>query len=337
MAREKVLVVGAGGIAGAWFPPILAEKLRVCGVVDLRRAAAQERIAQYNVQAPAFTSLSDALAATQPDFVIDLTVPDAHCAVTCEALQHGLPVIGEKPMAASMPQARRMVRAAAKAAALYMVSQSRRWDPLHAAVANAVRAGAIGRVTTINCDFYVGAHFGGFRDEMPSPLILDMAIHHFDLARFFCGVDPQRVYACEFNPRGSWYNGDVAASCIFEMDDGVVFTYRGSWCAEGCHTSWNGNWRIIGDNGTIVYEQDRPPHGEIVAGATGFMRPKKPLQIPVRAMKKRGMHGALAEMLAYLRTGAQPQTECRDNIKSLAMVFAAIESARHRRRIPVRC
>jgi hypothetical protein len=54
-------------------------------------------------------------------------------------------------------------------------------------------------------------------------------------------------------------------------------------------------------------------------------------------MKRRSMHGALAEMLVYLRTGTRPQTECHDNIKSLAMVFAAIESARKGRRIRVRC
>ena len=39
---------------------------------------------------------------------------------------------------------------------------------------------------------------------------------------------------------------------------------------------------------------------------------------------------------AFLRTGQKPQTECHDNIKSLAMVFSAIESARKGRRIPVR-
>ena len=41
-----------------------------------------------------------------------------------------------------------------------------------------------------------------------------------------------------------------------------------------------------------------------------------------------GMHGALLEMLAFLREGTMPQTECHDNIKSLAMVFGAMESAR---------
>jgi hypothetical protein len=48
------------------------------------------------------------------------------------------------------------------------------------------------------------------------------------------------------------------------------------------------------------------------------------------------MHGALHEMLAFLRTGKVPQTECHDNIKSLAMVFAAMESSRKGKRIPVK-
>jgi hypothetical protein len=48
------------------------------------------------------------------------------------------------------------------------------------------------------------------------------------------------------------------------------------------------------------------------------------------------MHGALREMLAFLRTGRKPQTECHDNIKSLAMVLAAIESSRAGKRVEVR-
>jgi predicted dehydrogenase len=245
-------------------------------------------------------------------------------------------VIGEKPMAASMAEARRMVRAAEHAGRLYMVSQSRRWDPRHDVVRRVVTGGRLGRLTTINCDFYLGAHFPGFRSQMPSPLILDMAIHHFDLARFMTGAEPVAVYAHEFNPHGSWCAGDAAASCIFQMSDGVVFTYRGSWVAEGCRTSWNGHWRFVGDRGTLLYEQDRPPVGEVVSGRSGFLRPVKALKVPAERVKHTGMHGALREMLTFLRTGRPPQTECHDNIRSLAMVFAVIESSRRHRRVPVR-
>ncbi len=333
---ERAVVVGAGGISNAWFPPLKAEGVEVQAVVDIRQEAAEAQIKKYELNAQASTSLGKMIRKYKPDFVVDLTIPEAHCNVTCAAMKAGCHVIGEKPMAASMAQARRMVAAADKYGKMYMVSQSRRWDAKHDRVKLAVRGGGVGTLTTINCDFYIGAHFGGFRDEMPSPLILDMAIHHFDLARFMTGADPVAVYAKEFNPMGSWYKGDVAASCIFEMSNGVLFTYRGSWCAEGCHTSWNGDWRIIGDKGTLLYDHDQDPTGQVVAGEGGFHRPNKPLEVPASDLKLGGMHGALREMLDFLRNGKKPQTECHDNIQSLAMVFGAIESSRKGKRVPIR-
>jgi len=339
MARPKAIVVGAGGISNAWFRPLKAEKVDVVGVVDLDVARAEARIAQHELTCPAGTDLKRMLRDTQPDFVVDLTTPEAHCAVTCAALKAGCHVIGEKPMASSMAEARKMVRTAEQTGKLYMVSQSRRWDRRHEVVSRMVTGGKVGQLTTINCDFYLGAHFGGFRDAMDSPLILDMAIHHFDLARFMTGADPVAVYAVEFNPAGSWYTGDVAASCIFEMTDGVMFTYRGSWCAEGCHTSWNGDWRIIGTKGTLLYEQDNEPTGQVLtAKKGGFNRETKPLKPLKPRVTRGGQHGALRELLAFLRSGGTkvPQCECHDNIQSLAMVFAVIESSKKGRRVPVK-
>ena len=335
MARERAVVVGAGGISGAWFPPLKSEGVDVVAVVDLDREAAQRRIAEFSLDAEPSTDLAATLAAASPDFVVDLTVPEAHCEVTCMALEAGCHVIGEKPMASSMDEARRMVATAERTGKLYMVGQSRRWDATHAVVARTLAASEIGALTSANCDFYIGAHFGGFRDEMDSPLILDMAIHHFDLVRFFTGADPVAVYALEFNPAGSWYRGDAAASCVFEMSDGLVFTFRGSWCAEGCHTSWNGDWRFIGDRGTLILEKDGTPWGERVAGDEGFHRPLESVTVAERVEAPAGQHGALVEMLRFLRTGEKPQTECHDNIKSLAMVFGATASSSQGGRVTI--
>jgi len=336
MAKERAVVVGAGGISGAWFPPLRKEKVKVVGVVDLNLTAARRALERCEPDAVASTDLAGTLKKTRPDFVVDLTVPEAHCTVTCTALRAGYPVVGEKPLASSMAEARRMVRTSEDTGQLYMVSQSRRWNVNHERVQSTITGGKIGRLTTMDCDFYIGAHFGGFRDQMPSPLILDMAIHHFDLAGFLTGADPVAVYAREFNPKGSWYKGDASATCIFEMTDGVIFTYTGSWCSEGCSTSWNGNWRFVGDQGTLLCHDDQAPHGEVVTGQQGFSRVMKRLKVPASRLRYGEMHGALREMLAFLRTGKQPQTECHDNIKSLAMVFAVMESSKKRRRVPVR-
>ncbi|MHC4563704.1 MAG: Gfo/Idh/MocA family protein, partial [Planctomycetota bacterium] len=163
MAKERAVVVGAGGISGAWFPPLIEENVNVVGVVDLKKSMAASRIKEYGLDAMASTNLKDVIKKTKPDFVVDLTVPEAHCTVTCTALAAGCHVVGEKPMANSMAEARRMVRAAEKAKKLYMVSQSRRWEPKHDAIQKTIAKGELGRMTTANCDFYLGAHFGGFR------------------------------------------------------------------------------------------------------------------------------------------------------------------------------
>ncbi len=336
MASWRAIVVGAGGISGAWFPPLKKEGVEIKAVVDIRKEEAEKKIAKHELSAVASDDLAKTLAETEADFLLDLTVPEAHCEVTCAGLGAGLHVVSEKPMASSMDEARKMVAASEKSGRLYMVSQSRRWDAKHATVAATVAAGKLGGLTSLNCDFFLGAHFDGFRTKMPSPLILDMAIHHFDLARMISGADARAVYAREFNPAGSWYDGDVAANCIFEMTGGVMFAYRGSWCAEGCHTSWNGDWRVIGREGTLLYEHDNPPHGQVLAGDEGFSRPLKDLEVVDSPVEKGGMHGGLSEMLRFLETGEKPQTECHDNIKSLAMVFGAIESSREGKRVEIR-
>lgn len=336
----SAVVVGTGGISNAWFPPLKKGNIDIRGLVDLDVSRAEAAKAKHELDCPVGDDMAEMIRRQDPDFVVDLTVPSAHCEVTCTALNAGCHVVGEKPMANSMDEACRMVRTAEENGRMYMVGQSRRWATLPATVAATVATGQIGEIVAIDCQFFLGVHFGGFREEMDSPLILDMGIHHFDLARFFTGCEPGSVFAHEFNPKGSWYRGDVAASCIFEMANGAVFTYSGSWCSTGQDTSWHGNWRITGDRGTLIFANDEPPVGQKMGPAAVTRGPTNagvvPVEIPPVELAKQGQHGALDEMLRFLQSGETPQTECHDNIRSMAMVFGAIDSSRTGRRVPVR-
>jgi len=337
---KKAIIVGCGSMGHSWIGNVKGNpRSEIAALVDIRREAAAGAAEEFEVApARAFDDLGKALDACDADFVVDVTTPEAHCPTTVTALEAGLPVISEKPMAESMESARKMVAASEKSGKLYMVSQSRRYDVNHKSGRMLVKSGAVGDITTINCDFYLGAHFGGFRDEMDSPLILDMAIHHFDMCRFLIDADPVAIYAHEFNPKGSWYKGDVATSIIFEMTNDIVFTYRGSWCAEGCCTSWNGHWRIVGDRGTILMENDQMPTAQRVKdmNGPGFCRELEDLPVETAQINGGSIEGSLNEMLDYLETGAPPQCECHDNIKSLAMVSGAIESSKKKQRVDVR-
>ena len=217
MAHQlRALLVGAGGMGRQWAKNLAAHPdVAIAGWVDLRPDAAAQAAHELGIDVGSTgTDVERALAELRPDFLVDVTIPEAHHDVTLMALAAGVPVIGEKPMAASMEQARAMVAASERAHTLYMVSQSRRYNAQLQAMRRLIveQAGELG---ILNADFYIGAHFGGFRDEMASPLILDMAIHTFDAARYLSGADPVSVYCEEFNPPWSLYQGDASSTAIF--------------------------------------------------------------------------------------------------------------------------
>ncbi len=160
-------------------------------------------------------------------------------------------------------------------------------------------------------------------------LLLDMAIHTFDQARLITGADPVSVYCQEWNPPGSWYDHDASAVAIFQMTDGLVYTYRGSWCAEGMNTTWEADWRVVGQEGTVLWDGAERFEAEIVRARGGFRSEMERIAVPeYDAGAKVGGHaGVIREFIACVRSGGIPETICTDNIKSLAMVFGAIASA----------
>ncbi len=341
MDTFRALLVGAGGMGRAWGRNLRdAPDVEVAGWVDLRpeaaaRAAAEQGLGDIHTGA----DLAAAIDVTRPDFVVDVTVPEAHRDVTVAALRAGLPVLGEKPMAATLEQAREMVAASERAGRLYMVSQSRRYNRGLAALRALIAEQLGSPLGILNSDFYLGPHFGGFRDGMASPLLLDMAIHTLDAARYLSGADPVAVYCEEFNPPWSWYAGNACATAVFELTGGLRYTYRGSWCSEGRPTSWEAEWRAVGPRGSATWDGHDTPVAEVVTGreSDAFEAPveRREGDLPPAEGFGEGIAGSLRDFLRALRTGATPMGECHDNIKSLAMVFAAIESARSGRRVPV--
>jgi predicted dehydrogenase len=305
------------------------EQLNLVAFVDIDEEAAKARAADYGGSPLVSTDLTAALEEAKPDVVFDCTIPDAHTAVTLEALDHGCHVLGEKPLSSSMESARKVVATAEAAGLTYAVIQNRRYDPNIRGLARTLRNDGIGLLTTVNSDFYIGAHFGGFRDHMPHVLLLDMAIHTFDAARLITGADPVSVYCKEWNPAGSWYDRDASAVAIFEMTGGIVYTYRGSWCSEGLNTTWECDWRIIGQRGSITWDGAEAFGGESIAESGAFRSTYEPMQVdPPNAGDRIGGHeGVITEFVDSVLNGRTPETVCSDNIKSLAMVFGAIESA----------
>jgi predicted dehydrogenase len=333
------MLVGCGGISRAWLRTLTEmEDLHLDALVDLNEEAARGRVEEFELRDTAIaTDVSAALARFDPDIVFDCTVPNAHHPVTLAALAHGCHVMGEKPLADSLAHAQEMVVAAQEADRLYAVMQNRRYDANIRRLKAFLESGAIGPITTVNCDFYIGAHFGGFRDHMAHVLLVDMAIHTFDAARLLMGADAQAVFCHEWNPPGSWYDQDASAVAIFEMTSNIVYTYRGSWCAEGLNTTWESRWHIIGEQGSVTWDGAEGFQAQVVAETGDFFSTWADAEVPPVETDKTGGHaGAIREFVQCVRTGEMPETIGTDNIKSLAMVFGAVESAETGQRVVIK-
>ena len=183
-APVRIVLVGAGLMGRAWMRTIdESPDAELVGVVDLDEAFATPSLATAGLTGiPVGTSLVELAARTSADAVVNVTSPAAHLPVSVEALRAGLAVLCEKPVAENVAQATLMAAASDETGQLLMIGQNRRFR-------NGIRelrahVGRLGEVGSVVVEFFKEAHFPGFREEMDHVLLLDMAIHHFDAARF---------------------------------------------------------------------------------------------------------------------------------------------------------
>ncbi len=319
-APLRVLVVGAGGMGRGWVNTISAHPGAVLvGVVDIDTARAAEAAASAGGGIPVFADLDAALGAgLSIELLVDVTVPEAHHLVTLSALRAGIPVLGEKPAAATLAEAIQLAAASELADVPFVVSQNRRYEPNAQSTRAAVEL--VGAPGLVDISFAKAPHFGGFREEMEHVLLLDMSIHHVDYLRHALGSDQVvEVYCDEFNPEWSWFRHGAATTMMLRFASGARATYTASWCSPGAETSWNAHWRFSGPAGTVVWDGDNAPVVDVPDDAS--------VVAPI-VDGPTGLAASLTLMIQYLRGGPEPTTIVRDNVTSLALVFAAIESAR---------
>ncbi|TIV92973.1 MAG: Gfo/Idh/MocA family oxidoreductase, partial [Mesorhizobium sp.] len=197
--------------------------------------------------------------------VFDVVVPAARREVALSAFAHHCHLLTEKPLADSPENARVIIAAARQAGRVHAVVQNRRYVANVRRIRRFLDSGAIGKPTSIHADFFIAPHFGGFREEMDHVLLLDMAIHTFDAARYMVAGEPANVYCQEWEPASSWYRQGSSASAVFDLGGGKVFTYAGSWCADGFRTSWEGSWRVVAERGSLLWDGHDGLKAEVVA------------------------------------------------------------------------
>lgn len=328
MDTVKLIQVGVGAMGSIWFSIIQGMPgVETVACVDTNEAALDRLIQTGRIDAGhCFTSFADAVSAVQADGVLVATPPDMHEEVCIQAARAGLHVLCEKPQAETLDSARRMVEAAATAGRILMVAQNRRHNPFIHTLAKLVKEGRYGKPGQVFVTFRQIFTRDSFRDSMAHPLLIDMANHHFDAIRCVLGQDPVGVMGTSWNPVWSRFKGSASALVVFDYADGLRVVYEGSWHTIDVDMTGNGcDWRIECEQGVyackkeVVYEGAR---GNSASGSFGV--PLSP--VPMVEMEYQGHIYLLGEFMDAIHSGRLPQTTGEDNLKTLAMVFAAVEA-----------
>jgi predicted dehydrogenase/nucleoside-diphosphate-sugar epimerase len=142
-------MVGAGNISEFHIYAVkaLPGLVDLVGVTDLD--AERARVTAERAETTAFPSL-DALVAAGANVIHVLTPPAAHVPVALAALEQGCHVLIEKPIAEDEAQGRRVAELAKRKGLTVSVNHSLLYDPQVKRALDAVRAGALGQVVSVD-------------------------------------------------------------------------------------------------------------------------------------------------------------------------------------------
>jgi len=324
----RIIQVGLGGWGRNWAKTVITQNKDVELVAGVDAVPEMLSIAQKELTIEHyFTSLDEALNSVDADAILITASLGGHVPVALAALAAGKHVLLEKPFAPSLEEAQRVVAKAEQQKRVLMISQNYRHYPGTQAVQKLIHEGTLGQVGSVHLNFrrYANTPPKGesVHHQLWEPLLVDMSIHHFDLMRMLLGQEPTRIICQTWNPTWSNFIEAAEGSALVTFDDGAVVTYSGSWVSTAPQTNWAGEWHI------------ECAGGEIIATSRG----EKPDYVAIRPLGKRlrtlklpevpliDRHGTLAAFVTAVQTGAEPETSGSNNLRTLALMLAAVKSA----------
>ena len=330
----RVIQVGIGSQGKTWLRtlPDMPDKVQLAALVDVStQALAEGRAILGQPDLPCFDSLEKALDGVQADAVMCVTPPEFHEATIVPALEAGLHVLAEKPIAHTTEATHRIVRAARTASGITMMAQKGRYHPWVKRFRQAVQSNELGHLSHVTYWYKDGKlQWGsGFRHVMDDPLMLEMSIHHFDLIRALLGRDPVSVWAETWNAPWSRFKGDVFAFARFRFEGDLPVMYYGNKVSRGNITDWYGEITAEAEHGTLTVDY---PRLYITRLGASYQCTRGPQEDIMRATDDRPSgatnHAVFEEFYAAINEGRQAESSIEDNLKSMAMVTATIDAAR---------
>ncbi|MFD0675626.1 MULTISPECIES: Gfo/Idh/MocA family protein [unclassified Paenibacillus] len=326
MERTRVIQVGVGGFGKEWLEGIKAVKsIQIVAIVDVVQENLIEAIKVLgDANMPTYTSYEDAFDEVEADLALLITPPPTRHRLTRAALEAGMHVIVEKPMASNYKEGLELFRIAGEYDKVVSVNQNYRWTPEMKAIRNALESGVIGKLGVVEWQFdRDGSRHRGpqaeWRKNREEPLITELSIHHFDLMRYLLNAQPESIFASSFSPSWNERGGNSSASAIIKFKGGVHVNYFASSANKGKDTTWTGNFRLVGSDGALEFIEGK---------AYRVTEAGERQELELHELEYNGVAYTVNEFVHAVREGKKPATHIADNLISFSMVGAAVESSK---------
>lgn len=205
-APKRYALVGTGHRGtGMWGKDLVtnySNEIKFVGLCDknVKRVEAGKKL--IGADCPTFTNFDEMLNKTNPEMLMVTTVDSTHHEFITKALAKGIKVITEKPMVTEASQAQAVLDAEKKYKNDVIVTFNYRYSPKHQKIKEILRAGEIGKVTSVDFAWYLNTSHGAdyFRrwhrlKSGGGSLWVHKATHHFDLINWWLDADPVEVSA----------------------------------------------------------------------------------------------------------------------------------------------
>lgn len=314
-------IIGCGGITRHHLDAYQTAGYKVTALCDIRIEAAEQRRDQYFPDARVFDDYRKLLSDDSVEIVDITTHPPQRPPIVRAALEAGKHVLSQKPFVLNLDEGEQLVELAKKKGLYLAVNQNGRWAPHFSFARLVAEGGFIGQV--------FGAHLGchwdhtwvaGTEFEKVRHLILyDYAIHWFDILRCFFRGEAKRVFASKARVPGQKLMPDLLAQSAIEFEDGQATLAFDAAVPFGSHekTFLSGTKGILHSAGAGNQDQSL-----YVTTSAGTFTP--PL---VGKWFSDGFHGTMGELLCAIEERRECTISAEDNLQSLALCFAAIQSA----------
>ncbi|MDP1564163.1 MAG: Gfo/Idh/MocA family oxidoreductase [Pirellulaceae bacterium] len=298
----------------------------VLHLCDIELAKAEKRRVEYCPGAATTTDYRAVLDDPRITIVDVATHPDIRPQIVAEALRAGKHVLSQKPFVEDLAIGESLVKLAHDCGLHLAVNQNARWAPHYSYARNAVHHGLLGHLNSIRFQLHWDHTWtrGTPFEEIHHLLLYDFAIHWFDLIVALMPDRPWRsVHASIASTKEQNMRPPLLAQVTVQFDDA-----QASLCLNGDSKYLPLNDTYLSGHLGSLYSTGPDYSDQALFVATSEGR----FQIPLTGgWFPDGFGGAMTELANSILENREPDHSARNNLKSLALCFAARQSADEKR------